>query len=372
MKTIAFYLPQYHPIPENNEWWGKGFTDWVNVAAARPLYKGHHQPQIPADLGFYDLRLEETRVAQAELATKFGVGGFCYYHYWFNGKILLGRPFEEVLTSGRPDFPFCLCWANENWTRRWDGKERSMLMTQDYDTYSPEAHMEWLTQPFADARYIRVDNRPLFLVYNPSHIPNLEAVVKRWKESAVVNGVAEPYLCAVSSFQNTLSPTNAQAVGFDAQVEFYPSHQMRGLPSVKSLSLYGLPTVWNRVLDRLGFRSPALRAATHTEFSYSKMVDNILSQPEPTWMNFPCVIPSWDNSARRRSGATVIQNDDPELYRHWLSTALQKVSNRPDDQQIVFINAWNEWGEGCHLEPDLRNGHRLLEATKAAMDDYLT
>ncbi len=164
MKIIAFYLPQYHPIPENNEWWGAGFTEWTNVAAARPRFKGHNQPHIPADLGFCDLRLEETRILQAELAKQYGIGGFCYYHYWFNGKMLLERPFNEVLQSGKPDFPFCLCWANENWTRRWDGRENEILMGQNYHEYDADKHMLWLEQAFSDDRYIKINGKPLFLV----------------------------------------------------------------------------------------------------------------------------------------------------------------------------------------------------------------
>ncbi len=201
LRFIAFYLPQFHPIPENDEWWGPGFTEWVNVAQAKPLFKGHYQPHIPADMGFYDLRVAETRVQQAQLAKSFGIEAFCYYHYWFEGRRLLQRPFEEVLRSGEPDFPFCLCWANENWTRRWDGSAKSMLLPQSYGPDDDRRHMQWLAGAFADPRYVRVDGRPLFLVYRVSDLPDPARTVEVWKSEAQRLGVGEPYLCAVHSFE---------------------------------------------------------------------------------------------------------------------------------------------------------------------------
>ncbi len=204
IKAIAFYLPQFHPIPENDIWWGCGFTEWVNVRKSRPRFKGHHQPKIPADLGYYDLRSEEVRVAQAEMARLYGIGGFCYYHYWFNGKMLLELPFNEVLSSNKPDFPFCLCWANESWSRRWDGSARDILMEQNYLDYDAPRHMDWLGQAFQDPRYIRVEGRPLFLVYNAAHIPNLKDVIGQWREAALHKLGEEPYLGAVLSQNNYL------------------------------------------------------------------------------------------------------------------------------------------------------------------------
>jgi lipopolysaccharide biosynthesis protein len=180
-RVIAFYLPQYHPIPENDLWWGKGFTEWTNVAKARPVFRGHCQPHLPADLGFYDLRVAESRDAQAALAREYGIQGFCYFHYWFNGKRLLERPFDEVLGSGRPDFPFCLCWANESWSRRWLGEERDVLMEQTYSQEDDLAHADWLGRAFADNRYIRIGGRPLFLVYRPAHLPDAKRTVELWR-----------------------------------------------------------------------------------------------------------------------------------------------------------------------------------------------
>lgn len=196
MRALCFYLPQYHPTAENDRWWGKGFTEWTNVAKARPLYRWHYQPHIPADLGFYDLRVPETRIAQASLARTYGIHGFCYYHYWFNGRMLLDRPFNEVLDSGKPDFPFCLCWANENWTRRWDGQDSEILIAQNYLEYDPSCHMDWLCRAFRDSRYIRVEGRPLFLVYNSPAIPDVKAVLESWRKSAHRNGIDDIFICS--------------------------------------------------------------------------------------------------------------------------------------------------------------------------------
>src|SRR5262245_38427558 len=224
MRLICFYLPQYYPTSENDVWWGPGFTDWRNVARARPRFRGHRQPHVPADLGFYDLRLEETRVAQAELAVQYGIGGFCYYHYWFNGRLLLERPFNDVLDSGRPDLPFCLCWANENWTRRWDGHDQEILIGQHYDDYDPSMHVKWLERAFRDPRYIRIDGKPLFLVYRPDDIPNLADVVRAWRRGAEAAGQRGVYLSWVeSSWSSRLSASQMLEMGFDSVVEFQPN-----------------------------------------------------------------------------------------------------------------------------------------------------
>ncbi len=192
-RLLAFYLPQFHPIPENDEWWGRGFTEWTNVTRARPLFPGHYQPQLPADLGFYDLRLPESRLAQAELARAHGIGAFCYYHYWFNGRRILQRPFDEMLSSGQPDFPFCLCWANENWTRAWDGMEREVLLGQRYSAEDDLDHIRWLCNAFADPRYLRINGRPLFLVYRIEDLPDPAATAERWRAEARALGIGELY-----------------------------------------------------------------------------------------------------------------------------------------------------------------------------------
>src|SRR5450755_1537677 len=219
LRAIAFYLPQFHPVPENDEWWGAGFTEWRNVAKALPLFPGHHQPHVPADLGFYDLRVPEVREQQASLARQHGIHGFCYYHYWFNGRRILERPFNEVLASGKPDFPFCLCWANENWTRVWDGGEQNVLLQQHYSAQDDLAHIQALIPALADPRYIRINGRPLLLVYRTELLPEPARTAEIWRAEALRGGVGDLYLARVENFVSSVDPAS---IGFDAAVEFAP------------------------------------------------------------------------------------------------------------------------------------------------------
>lgn len=371
MRVISFFLPQYHPISENDEWWGSGFTDWQNVASSQPRYKDHYQPHIPADLGFYDLRLEETRIAQANMASSHGLGGFCYYHYWFNGKMLLERPFNEVLDSGNPDFPFCLCWANENWTRRWDGRERDVLIEQEYDTYNCEEHIDWLSDAFRDKRYIRIDDRPLFLVYNASAIPNISEVVRRWREAAKNNGFPDIFLCSVMSSQNT-SWKDMKEIGFDASVEFYPRGKIYKRRKIIINSVFDIvPLAWYVIANFLKLDQKLPLFKSYVAFSYEAMAKHAMEEEvDKTEKIFPCVMPSWDNSARRKAAAMIIENHDSKLFGKWLAHALNRVSDNSPDEQIVFINAWNEWAEGCHLEPDKRHGREFLEETSRVIEKF--
>jgi lipopolysaccharide biosynthesis protein len=360
-KLIAFYLPQYHPIPENDEWWGKGFTDWVNVKKGRPRFWNHYQPHIPTYLGYYDLRNEDIRIAQAELANQYGIYGFCYYHYWFNGKLLLDKPFNDVLASGKPDFPFCLCWANENWTRRWDGLENEILIGQDYSNYSPEKHIEWLSKAFADNRYIKINGKPLFLIYNASSINNLKDIIQRLRNKAVGLGFTGIYLCLVKSIHNSLNDIKAFESGCDSLVNFIPGNNYFYFRKFSSLPRYYLNVFLNRIVSF--FRENANNVIPLTSvLSYKKLVESYIMNTKASTKVFPCVIPSWDNSARRKL-STVIQNDDSELYKKWLKHSIDSVIHNQPDERIVFINAWNEWAEGCHLEPDNRNGRKFLEST---------
>ncbi len=347
MRTIAFYLPQFHPFAENDEWWGKGFTEWTNVAKSKSLFNGHYQPQIPADLGFYDLRLPEAREAQANLAQQYGVDAFCYYHYWFNGQMLMEKPFLEVLHSGAPNHDFCLCWANENWTRRWDGLNHEILMEQNYETYDPEEHMQWLAQAFQDQRYIQINGAPLFLIYRASDIPNLKEIILRWRKAAKKQGFDKIHLCCANNSQNILSREQIIDLGFDSIYEFAPN--LKSFEFDEQLSLSNIPGL--------------------NIYSYPQMVEKELQkQPNDDIVTFPCVFPSWDNSPRRGNNATVIQNEDAQVYYNWLRKAIDNVKSYSSDEQIVFINAWNEWAEGCHLEPDLKHGKKFLEATFQAVN----
>lgn len=356
LRTIAFYLPQYHPIPENSEWWGPGFTEWRNVTQARPLFPGHYQPHLPSDLGFYDLRLPEAREAQASMAREYGLGGFCYYHYWFNGRRILERPFTEVLASGKPDFPFCLCWANENWTRVWDGGEQAVLLQQHYSAADDLAHIRALIPALADPRYIRIHGRPLLLVYRTELLPEPARTAEIWRTESSKAGIGDLYLARVENFVSRVDPTS---IGFDAAVEFAPLGAQVGKIRFRG--------PMHRVLTRAGLLS---RAYTENRVSqYRALMLGMLAKPDPAFKRFRCVTPMWDNTARRRSGAQIYAGSTPELYKSWLTEiARRTIDNFPPGERIVFVNAWNEWAEGCHLEPDLKWGRKYLEATKAAVD----
>ncbi len=356
IKAIAFYLPQYHPIPENDRWWSKGFTEWTNVSKAKPLFTDHYQPHQPADLGFYDLRLPEIRQAQADLAQAYGIHGFCYYHYWFTGKRLLERPFNDVIASKEPDFPFCLCWANENWTRRWDGQDDDILAEQIYSKEDDLAHFRYLAQAFQDPRYIRIDGKPLFLVYRASKIPDPLATTTIWRDEAQRLGVGELYLVRVESFPN--EHNDPASIGFDATVEFQPDWGNLGLPLQRGRK-------WT-LARRL--KLAELAYGQNNIYDYETIVERMLAKPTVPYQRFPCVTPAWDNTARRKDGnATILQNSTPELYEHWLNTVVSRELSKPNSDRIVFVNAWNEWAEGNHLEPCQKWGHAYLEATQRVL-----
>jgi lipopolysaccharide biosynthesis protein len=357
VRAIAFYLPQFHPIAENDRWWGRGFTDWRNVVQARPLFRGHYQPHLPADLGFYDLRLAETHEAQAALAREYGIFGFCYYHYWFNGRRILARPIDEVLASRKPDLPFCLCWANEDWTRTWDGRSGETLISQQYSEEDDRSHLRWLARAFQDDRYIRVDERPLFLVYRARLLPDPVRTTAIWREEAQRLGIGDLFLCRVESFSDERSdPT---ALGFDAAVEFQPDW-----------TRLGSPLRWGRTWDLLrALRISNPTFGRHRVYEYDSLVQRMPRKPSPTYRRFPCVTPSWDNTPRRKANAVVMRRSTPELYGNWLRQVTDRMASEPLGERLVFINAWNEWGEGNHLEPCQKWGRGYLEATRTALED---
>lgn len=355
-RLIAFYLPQYHPIPENNAWWGKGFTEWTNVVRARPLFKGHYQPHFPADLGFYDLRMPEVRQAQADLAREYGIHGFCYYHYWFNGQRVLERPFNEVLESKKPDFPFCLCWANENWTRAWDGRSGETILTQAYSEEDDLAHIQWLAGVFKDARYIRVQGKPLFLVYRASQIPNPNKTISIWREEAKRLGIGDLFLCRVESFPNEKN-IDPETQGFDASVEFQPDWSMLG-KSLRSSKLW-------RVAQILGVSKAFLQ---HRIFDYGSIVDKMIQKSPADYLRFPCVTPSWDNTPRRNRSGVIFKDSSPEKFGKWLRDVIARILQNKSLDNIVFVNAWNEWAEGNHLEPCQRWGLAYLEEVRSAIE----
>jgi lipopolysaccharide biosynthesis protein len=343
IKAIAYYLPQFHPIPENDRWWGKGFTEWTNVSRGRPFFPGHHQPHLPADLGFYDLRLAEVRAEQAALARQYGLYGFCYYYYWFNGRRLLERPLDEVVRTGEPDFPFCVCWANENWTRRWDGAEHEILMQQVHSPESDRRFIEDVLPILRDPRYIRVQGAPLLLVYRPGILPEPRRTTDIWRAAAQEAGLPGLHLCAVQSF----GLDDPRPLGFDAAAEF-PPHGFA-------------PTRINQTVSGL---SPEFRGWV---YEYEEAVRLSLQKPRPSYIRYRGVMTSWDNTARRGADGHIYRGASPGAYESWLRAVIAETETRPQEEQLVFINAWNEWAEGAHLEPDQRDGHAWLEATARAL-----
>jgi lipopolysaccharide biosynthesis protein len=358
-KLIAFYLPQYHLIPENDEWWGKGFTEWRNVAKAKPLFPGHYQPHLPADLGFYDLRLPESRQAQADLARQYGIHGFCYYHYWFNGRRILERPFQEVLESGKPDFPFCLCWANENWTRAWDGGDHHILLEQHYSIKDDLEHIRALIPALSDPRYIRIQGKPLLLIYRTDLLPEPARTADLWREVALNEGVGEIILARVEAFtQGRIDP---RTIGFDAAVEFAPDWRVIPKPFLYRREFY-------RWLAKGRF-IPDVHFA-HRVAQYEWLVHRMLSKPNVEYPRFRCVCPGFDNSPRRSRNALILSDTDPQIYQIWLNALIRDAQKSVVGQDsVVFINAWNEWAEGNHLEPDERFGCAFLEATREALSE---
>ncbi len=355
IRALAIYLPQFHPIRENDQWWGTGFTEWTNVAKAKPLFPGHYQPHLPADLGYYDLRLPEVRDAQAAMARSAGIHGFCYYHYWFSGRRVLDRPFAEVLSSGAPDFPFCLCWANENWTRRWDGLERDILLEQRYSAADDIAHIQSLFPAFADPRYIRIDGRPVFLVYRTGLLPEPARTAERWRTAAVRAGIGDLYLIRVEAFTQDPAPSD---IGFDAAMPFVPD--WRALPAARR------PSALHRLLRRAQLADPLLER--HMVMQYRDLVAGALARAGVPYTRYPCVTPMWDNSARRRAqGAAIFDGSTPELYARWLAEEVSRFVPPSPDENLLFINAWNEWAEGNHLEPCRRWGSAYLDATRAVL-----
>jgi hypothetical protein len=381
-RLVAFYLPQFHPIPENDAWWGKGFTEWFNVAQARPLFEGHYQPHIPGDLGFYDLRLSDTRIAQAELAQQYGIEGFCYWHYWFQGKRLLERPFNEVLASGEPRFPFCLAWANESWSRRWLGEEKEILEPQKYSAQDDVAHARWLARAFADPRYLRVNGRPLFLIYRPRDLPAPQQTLDTFRLVSVELGVPEPYIVGIDAHCFGL---DLCTLGFDDTLAFEP--QLGVLPNFtqdawqwqRARRNYA---IWWSAHPPLDFQNHPRGAIQNLRRIIKfilpsgnlKLYDDALARqqmdaiPRP-FSYIPSVYVGWDNTPRRSRNGVIISNGTAEGFRAALQRKIRNVQTRETEKRFVFLNAWNEWAEGNHLEPDLKVGHAFLRAVHDAVLD---
>lgn len=349
-RVIAFYLPQFHPIPENDEWWGKGFTEWTNVGKAKPLFKGHYQPRVPADLGYYDLRVPETRKAQADMAQEYGVEGFCYWHYWFgNGKRLIERPFNEVLASGEPDFPFCLAWANETWKGFNHGlTNRNVLIEQLYpgiEDYT--AHFYAVLPALKDKRYIQVDNKPLFMLYKPLQHPDLKLFVELWQTLAKENGLEGIYFVGHTIFTREI-----------------PELMNQGMDAVNINRLYSYLKEHRSLKQRIIDKTKKLSGGVPHVYNYGKMINYLTGKEETQENVFPAAVPNWDHSPRSGRESLIYHNSTPQLFEEHLSKVMDVIKHKPDDKKIVFLKSWNEWAEGNYMEPDLKFGTQYLKSLK--------
>ncbi|MEO7172480.1 glycoside hydrolase family 99-like domain-containing protein [Flavobacterium sp.] len=352
IKSIAIYLPQFHPIPENDAWWGKGFTEWTNVTKSQPRFEGHYQPHLPADLGFYDLRLEEARLAQEAMAKEFGIHGFCYYHYWFNGKKLLNKPIEQKLKNDKEDLPFMLCWANENWTRAWDGLDREVLLRQDYDFEDDKEHMSYLCDTFFnDSRYIRHEGKPVFLIYRPKLFKDINKTIEIWRKVALEKGIGELHIGYMQSWGVKDEPTS---MGFDFAVEFQPH-----FPIVHSKP----KSLFERLKLKLGLKN---KKSQDRIFDYKKFTEIQMNKPFNPIVS-PSLIPMWDNSSRRKTDAFIFTDSTPEAYGDWLQHIVTNYPWNENKENFLFINAWNEWAEGNHMEPCQKWGKQYLEITRKVL-----
>lgn len=344
-KLIAFHLPQFHTIPENDAWWGKGFTEWSNVAKSIPQFVGHYQPRLPGELGFYDLCTPGVLAQQAALARAYGISAFCFHYYWFAGKRLLEAPLDAFLADASIDIEFCLCWANENWTRRWDGDESEVLVAQSHTVDDHARVFADLARYMDDPRYLRVDGKPVLLVYRPAIIDNAREMTALWRQEAAKRGWPGIYLVATSAFRFD----EPAALGFDALSEF-PPHGFVSEPVGPRLS-------WLNTQHRGVVFDYEAVAREETQ----RMQNAV---PARKYEIFPGVMPGWDNEARRPGAGTIYHGATPEAYGEWLDAAIHRAARTlPADRRFVFINAWNEWAEGAHLEPDRAFGRAFLAET---------
>lgn len=350
-KIIAYYLPQYHPTEHNNMWWGEGFTEWTNVGKARPLFKGHYQPKVPADLGYYDLRLPETRTQQAELAKKAGIEGFCYYHYWFeNGNEELDYPFKQVVKLGEPNFPFCLCWANESWNAKFwniDGTvSKKLLAEQKYNGIEDnKAHFFALLNAFKDKRYIKINNKLVFVIYRPLQFPNISEFIKQWQVLALKNGFSGFHFIGYSLDPHEIDTILSQ--GFDAV----------NICRLNNFAMCNKPKLIKRimVLFHKLFGRPYAN-------DYRKIYHYLVGDEAKKENVYPTIVPNWDHTPRSGKAGYLYTNSTPEYFEKHLVEVKELIDEK--HEKILFLKSWNEWGEGNYVEPDLKFGHGYLNAIK--------
>ena len=343
-KALAFYLPQFHPIEENDIWWGKGFTEWNNVAKAKPQFSDHDQPRFPTELGYYDLRIPKIQEQQVELAKEYGIHGFCFYYYWFSGKKLLDMPLSSFMANDNIDFPFSICWANENWTRCWDGSENEALIEQEHSFENSMQFLEDIKPIISHPNYIKVNNKPFLIIYRPEIIPEIKTVLAEWRVKAKSWGLEGLYIGAVNSFGY-----ENEDDGFDSLIEFHP-HSIDAA----------------QVNDYVDVASDF----SGNVYSYDNVVKNAITRRE-LWSKdiilHPGVMMGWDNTARRGNAAHIYYGCNPDVFNYWLNDAVAYARKHARDERFVFINAWNEWAEGTYLEPDLKYGRQYLQAVKSAL-----
>lgn len=374
-RVIALYLPQFHPIPENDRVWGPGFTEWTNVAKAKPLFRGHCQPRIPADLGFYDLRLPETREKQAQLAHEAGIEGFCYYHYWFgNGKQLLERPFNEVLQSGKPDYPFCLCWANHDWSNKTWQKNGStqMIAKQEYPGDEDYIrHFNYVLPAFRDHRYITVDGKPIFSIYDAYKFPDVSHFIELWRQLATQNGLPGIHFVAIANSTSTIRRKEDGTLerimpNTESSADVYNNILSLGFDAVNSYGKSRAEMInqgkYRRNLIRLLYEN--LSFLPTLTLDYPKVVKHFFA-PEDKWENvYPTIMPQWDRSPRAGSYDGIYVNATPQHFQKHVEQALSMIANKTPEHRILFLKSWNEWGEGNYVEPDLEYGHGFLDAIR--------
>jgi hypothetical protein len=358
-KIIAFHLPQFHPVAENNDWWGPGFTEWHNVAKARPLYRGHRQPNLPGELGFYDMRLAQTRQDQADLAREHGVHGFCYWHYWFGGRRLLEQPTEALLAEGRPNLPFCLGWANESWTGIWHGAPKSVLMEQSYPPGDAAAHYALLRRYFADPRYIKHDGKPLLYVYQPKYLPSDGSYLRELRRLATNDGYPDLFIAGTWKPNPGGRFDSARDLGLDAAI----------VTNLSGRDTQSRAHVTDAVKRRL--LAPLANKKGPQRLSYARTIDTML--PEPARFDFPAyntLISNWDNTPRSGRRGLVLTGSSPALFRQALDRALRNLAAAPAEQtpgDFIFLKSWNEWAEGNYVEPDQVHGRDYLVAIREAL-----
>ena len=375
-KIIAMYFTQLHAIPENDEWWGKGFTDWDNVRRAKPLFDGHYQPRVPLGSNYYDQSRMETIRGQIELAKRYGIYGFCHYHYWFDGKQLLETPTNLFLQNTDLDFPFCLSWANETWSKRWDGRDHDILIRQTHPPTeeSWSRHFDYLIKAWSDERAIKIDGKPVFIIYRPQKIDKIESMLAFWNKKAKESGLKGVYYIFQKQYELS---DNACLRSFDAEFQFQPFEAIHSAG-------YSQGAIYKQRMRQLIEKLPKIAQSfiwslwasskkNYTIHQYDKVWSQIIrNSMKSSAETFPGVFVDWDNTARYGSRATIIDGASPERFKYWFSKLIEIVSNRPDDMNYVFLNAWNEWAECAYLEPDERYGYEYLEAIKDVMFNQIS